>query len=298
MATRTTAQDGVWSATTTWTGGVVPNNGDVAHLTHTVTMDIVTNSIASITISAGGNITQANPSLGDLIPTPITINIGASTTLTGLITLSALDITAGTTTATNCIFQGDVQLDGTNVVLNMCGVIEQTLDFDDPTQVCTGTSGAWSYPAEGLSGTGILFADNFSGLTFAGGTLGGICQFAGGNGTPQPIFDQSGGVTAYTFGSTGGTITFADIDENFGGPLLTDLPGLVTLKGTFILTKGSSGATELEADTATDLGTYVINDSASSIKINGVQTFGPLNVPVTLAPYNNISIGLGMGLAV
>ena len=39
MATIATAANGVWSATATWTGGVLPGTGDVAQINHQVTLD-------------------------------------------------------------------------------------------------------------------------------------------------------------------------------------------------------------------------------------------------------------------
>lgn len=42
MATITSTASGVWSATSTWAGGVLPAITDVAKLAHVVTLDVAT----------------------------------------------------------------------------------------------------------------------------------------------------------------------------------------------------------------------------------------------------------------
>src|SRR5262245_28024622 len=63
MSAITTAQAGDWSATGTWTGGVIPGNGDTVTLNHAVTVSdsrIVGTSPAS---GAGTNAVRCNAAL-------------------------------------------------------------------------------------------------------------------------------------------------------------------------------------------------------------------------------------------
>ncbi len=68
MAAITTAAAGNWSATGTWTGGVVPGNGDTVTLNHAVTVNVDTvvghspgeaNAVRAISGTVNGNITIA-----------------------------------------------------------------------------------------------------------------------------------------------------------------------------------------------------------------------------------------------
>lgn len=60
MAAITSAQAGLWSATTTWTGGVLPAAGDTVTITHTVTMDLNetdgTKCYGRVSINTGGTL--------------------------------------------------------------------------------------------------------------------------------------------------------------------------------------------------------------------------------------------------
>jgi hypothetical protein len=58
MAAITSAQSGNWSATSTWTGGVVPGDGDTATLNHDVTVDIDT-TIGTSGVAGTIAVTQA-----------------------------------------------------------------------------------------------------------------------------------------------------------------------------------------------------------------------------------------------
>ena len=62
MATITSAASGNWSATSTWTGGVVPGPGDTASVGHVVTLDQNV-SIATLVSTPGGgvDVTGASP---------------------------------------------------------------------------------------------------------------------------------------------------------------------------------------------------------------------------------------------
>lgn len=54
MASITSAQNGNWSATTTWTGGVVPTDGDDVSVSHVVTVDVNVANLDSLTVGHGG----------------------------------------------------------------------------------------------------------------------------------------------------------------------------------------------------------------------------------------------------
>jgi hypothetical protein len=62
MATITSAAAGLWSATTTWTGGVLPAAGDAVTITHTITYDLndTTTQYARISINSGGSLIHDN----------------------------------------------------------------------------------------------------------------------------------------------------------------------------------------------------------------------------------------------
>ena len=55
MATITTAADGNWSSTSSWSGGSLPGVGDTATINHQITLDI-SPSIASITTASTGSL--------------------------------------------------------------------------------------------------------------------------------------------------------------------------------------------------------------------------------------------------
>lgn len=78
MAAITTAAAGNWSATGTWTGGVVPGNGDTVTLNHAVTVDVDTTvghspNVESDTVQAVRGTTSG----------PLTIAAGVTLTLRG-----------------------------------------------------------------------------------------------------------------------------------------------------------------------------------------------------------------------
>lgn len=54
MATITSAANGNWSATATWTGAAVPGKGDVAKLNHQVTLDTNNASVGGIDPTGSG----------------------------------------------------------------------------------------------------------------------------------------------------------------------------------------------------------------------------------------------------
>lgn len=74
MATRTTTQDGNWSDTATWTGGLKPGDGDEADVNHNVTVDeaiiigarTAATTYAAMTIATGKTVTFS-PSLSHTI---------------------------------------------------------------------------------------------------------------------------------------------------------------------------------------------------------------------------------------
>jgi hypothetical protein len=87
MSAISSAQAGNWSATATWTGGVVPENGDTATISHAVTVDVDTTigtSPAATAITAHNSNTQAIALSG------YNLTIAADITLTvrGPVTLS------------------------------------------------------------------------------------------------------------------------------------------------------------------------------------------------------------------
>jgi hypothetical protein len=62
MATITSAAAGLWSATTTWTGGVLPAANDTVTITHAITYDLndTTTQYGRIDINAGGSLIHDN----------------------------------------------------------------------------------------------------------------------------------------------------------------------------------------------------------------------------------------------
>lgn len=75
MAAITTAQAGNWSAVATWTGGVVPGNGDTVTLNHSVTVDVAT--IVGSSPATGGTAAIAWGT------TDVVLTINANLTLRG-----------------------------------------------------------------------------------------------------------------------------------------------------------------------------------------------------------------------
>lgn len=68
---RTSISNGQWSATSTWTGGVVPSNGDMIVINHAVILNISNTQVASLTIRSSQRLTVNTPG-------SITINGAAS----------------------------------------------------------------------------------------------------------------------------------------------------------------------------------------------------------------------------
>ena len=66
MATIASAAAGNWSATATWTGAVVPGQGDMATLNHVVSLD-VNGNVGSIAPAGTGVLVGTNPTFRLLV---------------------------------------------------------------------------------------------------------------------------------------------------------------------------------------------------------------------------------------
>ena len=129
MATRTVAQAGNWSSTSTWSGGVVPGNGDTVDLHgYVVTADIATVP-ASGTLTliedtvGGGTLTFPLNTLGNSQLNASQIKSGTSTTV-GLITITGAAPTATLTIGTagnTCAVTGGTTANAIGIYHNSTG---------------------------------------------------------------------------------------------------------------------------------------------------------------------------------
>lgn len=178
-ATITAAQTGNWSATATWTGGVLPGAGDVAEAngkTVTIDQDV---TVTSLTTASGG---------GFACSTTRTINAQIHAVASTCLAFSGINGTILT------IIGGVYAGAGPNYVGIYCtssGVINITGD------VHGGSGGSSSNPAAGVSNgsSGII---NITGNAYAG-TIGGS----------YGLYNSSTGIINLTGNSHGGAIATA-----------------------------------------------------------------------------------------
>lgn len=88
MAAITTAQAGNWSSTSTWTGGVVPGNGDTVTINHNVTVD--TNTTVGTSGAAGTLVIQVASGKDLTVNSSVTLTVRGDTRLeNGTLTMAA-----------------------------------------------------------------------------------------------------------------------------------------------------------------------------------------------------------------
>lgn len=173
MATISAAQAGNWSNTNTWTGGVVPGNGDAAVLNgFAVAMDIAripaSGTLLSITDAGkAGYLTVALDTLGSCSINATTITCGTHNgglivvtgTTTNTLTINGTTGTGGSSTNSYCI--GITGSGNLNTVLGLSGSSGTgsmgcnwgSSGTWNHTGVITGGSGNSSYGAYGSAGT-------------------------------------------------------------------------------------------------------------------------------------------------
>ena len=236
MATITAAQAGNWSATATWTGGVVPGDGDTADLNgFVVDMDIATipaaGALAAINSPAkAGQLTVNLTTLGNATINATTITCG---TVTGFIyvtgntnTLTINGNIVGGTGATpyglwNIVATGFIVING-NVtgggVTNSYGLYTTQAATITVNGIVTGGSGASSYGFR-HSSTGV------TNLVYAGNAV------VGGSGTnAYGVFQTTVGTINITGNVVGGSASLAH-------GIVNNSTGVINITGT--ITGGS-----------------------------------------------------------
>lgn len=263
MANIKAAQTGNWSATSTWTGGVVPVAGDnVSSNNFTVTVDVnatvanVTNGTA-YAATAGGSfalnngITLTSNCINGTSSSLISISGTASATIVGNITSAA---------------------SGGGVAITMSSSGTLTISGN----IITG-NGAAAYGVHNTSSGAV--------------NITGICNGAIGGGFPQAVYNASAGsvtITGSVYGNGGvgatnastGTVTI--IGNVFGGTTAAGAnnasTGIFTIIGNITASTGANGFTA--AGGTNRLSVNVIN------ALNGTAAIYAASYLMTPVPYN------------
>ncbi len=179
-ATRTATVTGNWSATATWGGAAVPVAGDIILINSgiTVTVDVTTAAVASITINAAA---AANG---------ITINSGITLNVSGVITInsptasvsSILAVGAGTLNAASISIAGSATTGKNSIVSVSTGTINVTGNI-----TFTGTA----------SQAQLIFSS--TGILTIGGTLGTGGTFTPSTGTVNYNYLGAQSINGYTY---------------------------------------------------------------------------------------------------
>lgn len=254
-----TATGGLWSATTTWVGGVVPAAADTAIIATTganaVTLGANPTSPTILTINAGGTLNLAAFRIRPTGATNIsgTINLGTNTgnRFTGLVTLNAGGVWTNTTTAVN--FRGGLTNNGgtftagtgiqsfTNVAQAIGGTSPISIPSLTVTTIALTNNGNLTVPTA-LAGSGSL-VNSATGTLNLGGTsaITTLTANAVGNTVNYTGAAQTVKATIYHHLGLGGsgakTIAATTINGNFtmSGTATAAPTGALTVGGDFII---------------------------------------------------------------
>ena len=171
MAAITSAANGNWSATSTWTGGVVPGDGDTVTITHDMTIDV--DVVIGSSPATGGTAAILFDTTAPQVSKTLTINAGMTLRLRGDFNQKPY---SGGTTRTNLVYLNA----GAKVV------------FDPPN---SSTQYKWNFNTAGTNGQISINGTSGSHCTFrtdftrAGGTgLAAYMAFAASSGTQGILY--------------------------------------------------------------------------------------------------------------
>lgn len=136
MAARTTAASGNWSAGATWTGGVVPGNGDTVTINHSVT---VTDNRTVGTSPVSGS---ATPAVLIASGVSLTINTGVTFTCRGDFQLSASNTVRSLIMNAGAIFEFDASAAGTPATTKYRMLSASQYAGSQPSIYINGSSGS------------------------------------------------------------------------------------------------------------------------------------------------------------
>jgi hypothetical protein len=253
-----TAAGGLWTAPTTWLGGIAPNgNDDVV---------IATTTVNSVTLGAA--LTQYGT---------LTINSGATLTETAAAALS---------------FGADVNINGTltefgAAVVGFAGNLTKNGTYTASSSIHT-----FSGSGKTISGTSIISIPTatFTGAYTNSGTLTvgtlltitGVTLTNNGTITATTALSGTGGLTNGTTGmlNIGGTSGITTLTATASGNTVNYFMGGQTVKSTnyYNLTLSGTGTDVLQAGTTVIGGTLTLSGTISTTMVTGLTISGNLNI--------------------
>ncbi|MFZ4590981.1 MAG: G8 domain-containing protein [Ignavibacteria bacterium] len=273
-ATITSATSGNWSATTTWTGNVVPGATDIVTIQngHTVTLDANTAALASLTINSGGTLTTTvgfNFSATTITVSGTYVN-GSIGSITGTMTVGGTyqhNINGGTVKTATWIAGSTCNVSGTTS--SVPSGLNQS--FKNFTWSSTNTS-AISISPTAINGDFNITAgggtDKYLRINTASFTIGGNLNLSGSANLQISNSTQRTLTVNGNFSMTNGTIDMATSTK----------VGTLNVKGDFSFTGGTIKSTLTS-------GSIVFNGTTSQTFTSGGTVTGTINYTV-----NNLAI--------
>jgi hypothetical protein len=290
---------GNWSATTSWSGGVVPTAGAdvVIQSGDNISVDITTNSLNSVTISATGTLTMAANTVSLTVPSG-TITVNGLLTLSSVLTATAQLKALSVVVASGGIFQNSSGLASAVSVTNFAvnnggtynhdavgtGTVGSSLDFPGVTSasinniVLGATSTVNITRWAKTTGTPVALPTNTSsGIAYGNlniniATLGGAWQL-GGNGSAPSIGSVAGNFSVTATGGQEMRLVSAANTTNY---TLAISGNLTVSSGTLALVGG--GSTTAQSTVCNLTGNLLVNGGTIDLNSNFNATGSTFNL--------------------
>ncbi|MEI6675227.1 MAG: invasin domain 3-containing protein [Verrucomicrobiota bacterium] len=290
----TQAASGLWSATTTWTGGVVPVAGDTVTIgvaTTTVTVDISNAACASLAMGVNGGVTLKFAASGSpklTVSGAITVGNSGNINRAGTITF-----TSGSTLECGSLIHGAIAAQVSTLTMTAGGtlIVNGAITTSGAGAVWTPGVGGVELTANKSLPTAIF--TSFHDLTISGGTTTmGVGLTVGGNlsiadgATFASASTYTLGVTGTTTvgGGTSGTLTLAGTGaKTFSGNVTVNDGGVWNETGASTYTFGGN----LQNDGAFTANTGVHTFSGTAKALSGTSAIVIPNMALSGTYQNN-----------